>query len=100
MRKGHSADDWQALTHGEIVTSQTEEPNAKGSAQSNIESSAIISSPAALVWSVLTDVEARYKLIPGVKSVRIVRADGNRIWIAHHLRFFLLNIRYQVVDTF
>lgn len=99
MRKGYSADDWQALTRGEIVTSQTEETQADGSTQSNIESSAIISYPAALVWSVVTDVEARPKFIPGVKGVRIVRVDGNRIWVAQHLRFFLVNIRYQVVDT-
>ena len=99
MRKGYSADDWQALTHGEIVTSQTEEPNADGSAQSNIESSAIIASPAARVWSVVTDVEARSKFIPGVKKSSIVRVEGHRIWVTLHLRFFLWNIRYQVVDV-
>jgi ribosome-associated toxin RatA of RatAB toxin-antitoxin module len=99
MRKGYSADDWQALTRGEIVTSETEEPNAGGSAHANIESSAIISYPAAPVWSVLTDVEARPKFIPGMKKVSVVRVDGNRLWVTEHLRFFLCNIRYQVVDV-
>ena len=100
MLKGYSGDDWQALTRGEIVTSQTEESQADSSVQSDIESSAIISYPAALVWSVVTDVEARSKLTPGVKEVRIVRVDGNRIWVAYHLRFlFLVNVRYEVVDT-
>jgi hypothetical protein len=100
MRNAYSTDDWQALTHGEIVTSQTEEPQADGSVQSNVESSAIISAPAALVWSVVTDVEARSKFTPGVKTIRIVRADDKRIWVAHDLRFlFFVNIRYQVVDT-
>jgi ribosome-associated toxin RatA of RatAB toxin-antitoxin module len=100
MRKGYSADDWQALTRGEIVTSQTEEPNADGSAQANIESSAVISYPAALVWGVLTDVEARPKFIPGVKEVSVVRVEGNHLWVKEHLRIFLKNIRYQVVDVF
>ena len=99
ISNGYSADDWQALTRGEIVTSEAEQANSDGSAESHIESSAIIPYPATLVWSVIIDVDARYKFIPGVKSIRIIRTDGNRIWVLYQLRYFLVNVRYEVVNT-
>lgn len=99
MRAGYSAHDWQALTHGDIVTSRTEQHRGDGSAEDNVQSSAILPYPPAQVWSVITDAEARSRIIPGVKAVRMVRQDGNRVWVAYHLRFFLVNIRYQVINT-
>ncbi len=99
IRNGYSGDDWHALTRGEIVTSTTSEPQADGSVQSNVESSAIIASPATQVWSVVADFEARPKFIPDLKEMRVMRVDGNRLWLAERVRFFLVNIRYQVVAT-
>jgi hypothetical protein len=28
-----------------------------------------------------------------------VRVDGNRVWVAEHLRFFLVDVRYTVINT-
>src|SRR6185369_7100480 len=29
----------------------------------------------------------------------VVRVDGDRVWLAQHLRFFFVDVRYTVIDT-
>jgi ribosome-associated toxin RatA of RatAB toxin-antitoxin module len=98
-RAGYSDDQWGALTRGEIVTSETQEANSGTSVRTSVETSGIISFPPAQVWSVVTDFEARPKFIPGVKDVHLVRAEGNRLWVAEHVRILLMNVRFQVICT-
>jgi ribosome-associated toxin RatA of RatAB toxin-antitoxin module len=99
LRAGYTAADWNALTRGEIVTAKKNMPGSDDAVLSNIESSALLPYPAPQIWEVLVDFESRPKYIPGTKEVRILRVDGNRVWLAEHLRIFLVNIRYQVIDT-
>jgi hypothetical protein len=84
---------------GEIITTETEESRADGSDQGSVESSAIIPCSPPAVWDAIAGVQERSKLIPGVKTVRIVRIAGNREWVAYHLRWFLVSTRYQLIDT-
>ncbi len=99
LRADYTAVDWKALTGGEIVTSKKNAPGPEGRVLSNIESAAILPYAAPRIWEVLVDFESRPKYIPGTKEVRILRVDGNRVWLFEHLRIFLVNIRYQVIDT-
>lgn len=99
MRAGYSDAEWQALSRGRVVTAKTEEPQSEGPAQWYVESSAIIAGPPAVVWSVVTDYEGRAKFVPGLQDAHVLRVDGNRVWLAEHLRFFLINIRYRVIAT-
>jgi len=95
MRSSYSPDDWQALTAGETVTSETNatEPSAGRSFQS----AAIIPAPPNRVWEVLIDFESRPNYMPNMKEVRVVRVDGNRVWLAERLRVMFTTIRYQII---
>lgn len=97
MRRSYSARDWDLLTSGEIVTSRADEVQPDRSVRSRLESSAIIAAPVDLVWSVVTDMEARSKFIPGVHA-KVVRTDGHRLWVRERLHFLAWNINYQTID--
>ncbi|HVO25894.1 MAG TPA: SRPBCC family protein [Candidatus Margulisiibacteriota bacterium] len=99
IRRSYSDADWQALMQGKVVTTLSREAGAGGTVQSTNEASAIIPYPPAEVWSVVTDFESRPRFVPGNKEVQIVRRDGNRLWIAEHLRVLLINVRFVVIST-
>lgn len=99
IRSSYSDADWQALMQGKVVTTAIRETRAGGTVQSTNEASAIIPYPPAEVWSVVTDFESRPRFVPGNKEAQIVRREGNRVWIAEHLRVLLINVRFVVIST-
>ncbi len=98
IRSGYSDAEWQTLIGGKVVVTTRSEAHP-GSVQSTNEASAVIPYPPAEVWSVVTDFESRPRFVPGNKDVQIVRRDGNRLWIAEHLRILLINVRFVVIST-
>jgi ribosome-associated toxin RatA of RatAB toxin-antitoxin module len=99
IRSGYSATDWTALTQGEIVTSDERSIGPNGTTRGIVGSTAILPQTATQVWSVLTDFEARADFLPTMKESRIVRIDGNRVWVAERLRIFFVNIYLQAIST-
>ncbi len=91
--------EWAAVQGGEIVTSKVDSKDADGHKKSLVQSSAILSFPAAEVWSVVIDFESRPKFVPGAKEVKTIRREGNQLWLQEHLRVFLMNIRFGVINT-
>ena len=86
VRRSYSDDDWSALTHGEVRTSERRRSEPALAVRSDVEAAAIIPFPAAQVWDVVVDFESRPRFIPGAKEMHIVRVDGNQVWLAEHLR--------------
>ncbi len=99
IRNSYSEPEWQALMQGKVVTSKREGSRSRGGVQSSFEASAIIPYPPAQVWSVVTDFESRPKFVPGAKAVRILRSEGNRLWVEQHLRILLVHVRFVVIST-
>ena len=98
-RRAYSTDDWTALTAGRVVVSDVPDESAEGSRQGSIAAAGIIPHPPARVWATLVDFEAHPKFQHDAKEVRIDRVDGNRAWIAQRLRFFLVDVRFTVINT-
>ncbi|MBZ5726070.1 MAG: SRPBCC family protein, partial [Acidobacteriia bacterium] len=73
---------------GKVVTTTTSDSRSGNGMQSTNEASAVIPYPPQEVWSVVTDFESRPRFVPGNKGVEILRREGNRLWIAEHLRVF------------
>jgi ribosome-associated toxin RatA of RatAB toxin-antitoxin module len=99
VRSTYTAAEWQALKQGKVVTTKQSATDQSGAMQSTNEASAIIPYPPAQVWSVVTDFESRPRYVPGNKDAHIIRREGNRVWIAEHLRILLMNVRFVVIST-
>lgn len=99
IRSSYSDADWQALMQGKVVTTTLSDARSAGGVQSTNQASVLIPYPPAQVWSVVTDFESRPQYVPGAKSVQILRREGNRLWIAEHLRILLINVRFVVIST-
>jgi len=99
IRNALSKADWDAVQRGEIITSKVDSKDAEGNKKSLVQSAAILRFSPQDVWSVVIDFESRPKFIPGVKEAKIVRHDGNHFWLQEHLRVFLMNIRFGVINT-
>jgi ribosome-associated toxin RatA of RatAB toxin-antitoxin module len=99
IRGGYSDADWQALMRGKVVTTAVRDAHAADDVKSTNEASAVIPYPPTEVWSVVTDFESRPRFVPGNKDVQITRREGNRLWIAEHLRVLLINVRFVVIST-
>lgn len=99
IRSAYSSADWRALEDGKIITSEIREAGVGDSERSTAQATAIIRYPPTSVWTVLTDFESRPSYHSSTKEARIVQVEGNRVWVAEHLRFLLLNVRFRVIDT-
>jgi uncharacterized protein YndB with AHSA1/START domain len=98
-RDTYSADEWGALMGGKVLTSEAREARVGEAERSTVQAAGIIHHRPEQVWAVLTDFESRPAYLSSTKEVRIVRVDGNRVWLAERLRFFLVDVRYQVINT-
>jgi uncharacterized protein YndB with AHSA1/START domain len=95
---GLSEADWAAVSRGEILISETREA-APSDSERSVQVVGRIAAPPAEVWKVLADFESRPRWQPNAKEVRIVRTDENRVWVSEHMRFFLTDIRCQIINT-
>jgi uncharacterized protein YndB with AHSA1/START domain len=98
VRGDYSDSDWAALTRGAIVTAEKSEQGPSGT-EGTVAAAGIIARTPDSVWSVLTDFESRPRYVPAMKEVRIVRVEGNRVWLAERMRLFFVNIRYGLINT-
>jgi hypothetical protein len=94
----YSHDDWTALTDGDVLTPKVA-LETRSNQQGTVQAMGIIQHAPARVWATLVDFASRPRFQPGTKQVRVVQVDGNRVWLAEHLRFFLVDIRFTVVNT-
>ena len=99
LRSGYSTVDWAALEDGKIISSDVREASASASERTTAQATGIIRYPPAEVWAVLTDFESRPTYHASTKAARIERVDGNRVWVAQHLKFLWVNVRFRVIDT-
>ena len=99
LRSGYAPDAWEKMASGKVITSTAESKDADGNPKSRVEAAAIMGFSPTQVWTVLADFEARPKFISAAKEIRILKTEGNRIWIAEHLKVLLFNIRFQAVNT-
>ena len=95
----YSEKDWRAIADGEILTSAVPQPNPDGTARSIVEVAGLVPHPPSRVWAVLTDFESQSNWQPSTREARIVRADGNHVWVDERLSFFLVGIRYRMIYT-
>jgi len=99
IRRDYSTDDWNALLAGKVLTSeQAEEPPGEDH-QRTVQAVGIIRTPPSRVWMTLVDFASRPKFQPNTKEARVVRVDHERVWVAQHLRFFLVDVRFTVINT-
>jgi ribosome-associated toxin RatA of RatAB toxin-antitoxin module len=99
IRATYTEAQWEAMQRGEVVVTAATSAQPGGGSQNTNEASAIIPYPPAQVWEVVTDFESRPRFVPGNKAERILRREGNRLWIAEHLRILLMNVRFVVIST-
>jgi ribosome-associated toxin RatA of RatAB toxin-antitoxin module len=99
VRSSYTPAEWQELMEGKVVTRQIGSSRSGSGVQSTKEASAVIPYLPTSVWSVVVDFESRPRYVPGNKEERILRREGNRLWIAEHLRILLMNIRFVVITT-
>jgi ribosome-associated toxin RatA of RatAB toxin-antitoxin module len=98
VRHDYSEADWSALARGAIVTAEKSE-QGPGGTEGTVAATGIIARTPRSVWSVLTDFESRPQYVPAMKEVRIVRVEGNRVWLAERMRLFFVNIHYGLINT-
>src|SRR5262245_58462095 len=97
VRQAYSDEQWGELTSGKVLTFEaveSEKPDQRGG-----EAAGIIHYPPEQVWSVVTDFEARPRYVANAKEVRIVQVDGDRVWLAQHLKVLLTNVRFGTICT-
>lgn len=99
LRRGYSADAWEKMTGGGVVTGKTHSEDPGGGLRGQVQAAAILAFDPAQVWAVLTDFEARPRFAPGAKEARIVKSEGDRVWVAQHLKVLFSDIRFQSVNT-
>jgi len=99
IRRTYADAEWEAMQRGEVITTQVADARSHAGVTSTMEASAIVPHPPEPVWSVVVDFESRPRFVPGNKAARILRRDGNRVWVAEHLRVMLVNIRFVVIST-
>jgi ribosome-associated toxin RatA of RatAB toxin-antitoxin module len=98
IRRSYTREQWAELTRGEVVQSEDERDPA-AHAPTRVAASALIPYPPEPVWQVVTDFESRPQFVPGVKEARILRTDGDRLWVAEHLHAFFLDVRFVTIVT-
>ncbi len=91
--------DARRLPNDEIVVSEIDDPGSEADGRGTVEVIGIVARPPARVWSVLVDFVGRPSWQPGATSVAIARLDGDRVWVDEHERFFLVDIRYRLLQT-
>ncbi|MCC6763154.1 MAG: SRPBCC family protein [Deltaproteobacteria bacterium] len=96
-RRALSEDAWRAIADGEVVTSSIREPSPDETARASVEVTGLVLHPPDHVWAVLTDFEAQARWQPGIEETRVVRTEGDRIWVDERLRFFLVGVRYRMI---
>ena len=99
VRRTYSADEWTALTAGKIVLSDVSDRGAGTASQGTVQAAGVIPHPPARVWETLVDFASRPRFQPGTKEVRVERVVDNRIWVAQHLRFFMVDVRFTIINT-
>src|SRR5262245_22513189 len=99
LRQHYSATEWKALEDGAVVTAEVGEPPERKSEQRSVHAAALIAQPPELVWKVLTDFERRPQFLPGAKEIRVVRVEGNRVWLDERAQILLITINYRVINT-
>jgi uncharacterized protein YndB with AHSA1/START domain len=99
ITQSYSTDEWKALTAGKVLTAKVANEEAHKDQQGTVQAMGIIEHSPSRVWATLVDFASRPLFQPGTKEARVVQVDGNRAWVAEHLRFFLVDIRYTVINT-
>ena len=94
IRRRYSKREWESLEAGEIVSGATREADGQ-----HAHAAGMMAYLARDLWPILVDFEARPAFLPGAQDIRIVKVDGNRVWLAEHVKVLFVNVRYQVVNT-
>ncbi len=98
-RRDYSTDDWNALVAGKVLSSEAADGESGEDREGTVQAVGVIEDVPSHVWTTLVDFASRPRFQPGTKEVRVVRVDGDRVWVAEHLRFFLVDVRYTVINT-
>ena len=98
IRRSYTREQWAELTRGEVVQSE-EEGDTAAHAPTRVAASALIPYPPEPVWQVVADFESRPQFVPGLKEARILRAEGDRQWVAEHLHAFFMDVRFVTIVT-
>ena len=91
--------DWQTVAGGAIVTGDVHSHGANGSEQHAVRAIGLVREPPAKVWEVLIDFPGRLKWQHDFTEIRVVRADGERIWVAEKLKVLFVTIGFQIINT-
>lgn len=99
VRSWYSAAQWKALDKGDILTIDADDRGNRSHQERRVSAAAIIRFPPESVWQALADFERRPEFLPGAKEIRVVKIDGNRIWLDERVKVLLMSIRYRVINT-
>src|SRR5262249_43868678 len=94
----YSPENRDALLAGRVITADAATDAAADEA-ATVEAAGVIHAPPARVWETLVDFPSRPRFQPATQEVHVVRTDADRVWVAQHLRFFLVDVRYTVINT-
>ncbi|HYD49156.1 MAG TPA: SRPBCC family protein [Terriglobales bacterium] len=99
IRGWYTPPQWAALERGEILIAGGEGEDTATLHRRRHRATAIIAHTPEQVWLALTDFESRPRFLPGAKEIRIVRLEGNKVWLDERVRLPLLSIHYRVINT-
>jgi hypothetical protein len=99
IRRDYPTADWNALAAGKVLTSEVVDGEPGEPQQGTVQAAGIIQDAPSRVWTTLVDFASRPRFQPDTKDVRVVRVDDDRVWVAEHLRVFLVDVRYTVINT-
>ncbi len=98
-RNWYSKTQWRALDNGEIITVEGDSELNRPRLERLVHAAAVIPHPPEPVWAVLADFEHRPAFLPGAKEIRVIRHEGNRVWLDEHVKVLLVSVRYRVINT-
>src|SRR5689334_12653006 len=76
-----SEEERRQLERGEIVIASAEPVEPDGESQRRMRAAMIVAQPVDLAWDTLADFERRPEFLPGAKEIRVVRREGDRVWL-------------------
>lgn len=99
VRRGYSEQEWKSLENREVVIAEAATGDTGDPSQRKVRANVIVDRSPRHVWAVLTDFPSRPKFTPDVKDMRVVRVEGNRVWVDEFLEFLYVDIYFRIINT-
>ena len=99
VRGWYKPAQWKALERREILTSEDPPAAEEALYRRRLRAAALVEGAPEKVWAALCDFENRPRFLPGAKEIRIVRLEGNKVWLDERVRLPMISLHYRVINT-